>query len=92
MLVGGDADAAAKTLLGVCESKSGSYFLIAVSQGSSVHAKKNAFLSKFMPVLMKWELKQGVPHKSACDQMTSHDCVLKLKISSRICITIPSEN
>lgn len=26
---GGDADAAAKTLLGVCESKSGYYFLIA---------------------------------------------------------------
>ena len=52
MLVGGDADAAAKTLLGVCESKSGSYFLIAVSQGSSVHAKKNAFLSNLC--LSEW--------------------------------------
>lgn len=29
VMIGGDADAAAKTLLGVCESKSGSYFLIA---------------------------------------------------------------
>lgn len=38
MLVGGDADATAKTLLGVCKSKSGSYFLIAVSHRGSVHA------------------------------------------------------
>lgn len=29
VMIGGDADAAAKTLLGVCESKSGYYFLIA---------------------------------------------------------------
>ena len=37
LLTGGDVDAASKTLLGVCKTSSGFYFLIAVSPCSSLN-------------------------------------------------------